>query len=144
MSFACRPNYLNSEVVQPLPGGLVSSLTLSPANANATLNFNSDGTVSSSHNGSGLDVSHNWHLNPAGGVGTNFWVRATVSAGTTPTSGTVDSWLQLSSNRSWANADAVANGLSVTSTLTIEIATDSGGSNIVTSGSYTVVAEKDV
>lgn len=130
-------------VVVPLPGGTVSSTTATPTNAAATLNFTSTGTVTSSRAGIGSTVSHNWHLAPGAGVGNSFWLRATVTSGTNPTTGSINSWVQLSGTTTWQNSDTLANGLAVTSTLLIEIATDSGGSNVVTSGSYTLTAMKD-
>lgn len=140
MTFAARPNYASVEVVQPLPGGTVQSTTITPSDASATLNFNRAGTVTSSRAGAGSTVSHDWHLNPTATVGDGFWVRATLAAGTTPTSGTIGSWTQLSATSTWNNTRTITGNK--TSTLTIELATDSGGANIVTSGTYIINADE--
>lgn len=64
----------------------------------------------------------------------SYWVRATVYAGTTPTSGTIGSWLALTSTRTWSWLRSAVGTTS--GTLKIEIATDSGGSTIVATGYY--------
>ena len=64
----------------------------------------------------------------------SYWVRATVYAGTTPSSGTIGSWEALTSTRQW-HWDRISVG-TTSGTLKIEIATDSGGSTIVATGYY--------
>ena len=67
--------------------------------------------------------------------GTVFYIRATLDSGSSPTSGdTVGSWLALSTDREWLwlrNTVGLTEGV-----LKIEIATDSGGTNIVATGYY--------
>lgn len=72
----------------------------------------------------------NWVVPSGGAPGNSHWVRATPTLGSV-SSGTVNTWLSLSSNRTWTKAATIAED---EVTLTIEIATDSGGSNIVSSG----------
>src|SRR5262245_57665808 len=62
------------------------------------------------------------------GYASNFWVRATKTAGTTPTGSAVGSWLFLNVNQVWT-LSATNGGASCT--LTIEIAKDAAGTNIV-------------
>lgn len=78
----------------------------------------------------------------------DFWVRATLNSSTSglnDTTSGVDSWLQLNTTRSWSIVDSVA-GIPTTAeeaSLTLEIATDSGGSNIVATETYTLRAFND-
>lgn len=68
------------------------------------------------------------------------WIRATVTAGSTP-NGPVGSWLKVagsgSADRTWTiDRDSTEGSGTTTCTLKIELATDSGGSNIVATGYY--------
>ncbi len=74
--------------------------------------------------------------------GITYYIRATLVAGTDPISGSLDTWLSLvpeapfpMGNRSWTWAQPDI-GPAVTGTIKLEIATDSGGANIVATGYY--------
>jgi hypothetical protein len=71
------------------------SFVLDPANASATYTLASSGTGSAT----GV-VSWSWLLS---GVNTDYEVRATLIGGVSLSSGTVDTWLLMSSSRSWNN-----------------------------------------
>jgi hypothetical protein len=78
----------------------------------ATISFNADGTYSTFEGATEFDHG-NW-VEPAGAA--NEWeIRATVTSGSTPTSGTVGSFLALSTTREWQ----VARGTTGTSTSTL-------------------------
>jgi len=141
MSFACRPPAGGTPIVSPLPGG-TSYATRIGASCTVSLFFNSDGTVSATKTAAASwntgPVAHNWFNPTLAGAGNAYWVRATINSGSL-TSGTTGAWTSLASNQSWVVTKAVIGVLSCN--MTIEIASDSGGANIVTSGSYTITAE---
>ena len=97
--------------------------------------FGTDGTVTGINVGS-FNPGVEWTSEGSPG---DYWIRATLDAGTNPTSGTMGSWLKVSgsgsSSRTWQNTRSGSNG-TTTSTLKIEISTDSGGSTIVGTGYY--------
>lgn len=67
--------------------------------------------------------SGEWHRDETGvGLGDDWEVRATVTAGTDPTAGTIDTWLRLDTIRQWDNTrlDDVDGVGTTTSTLTFE------------------------
>ena len=94
--------------------------------AAASYDLVSDGTVLT---GGGVDVagSSSWGSPTTVGIGASYWARIT------PTSGSFDSnsasaWTQLTSGAGCQLANTFG---SYSVTFTVEIATDSGGSNIV-------------
>lgn len=122
-------------------GGIVSYNT--PAGgSSASLSFNTDGSITSTGTttGSGPNLGHSkWFIPLSAGIGSSYWIRATLSSGNAWTSGTMGSWIQLSSIRTWTTNAA---GGSVKSNVTLfEIASDAGGSNIVATGSITTTAD---
>lgn len=63
-----------------------------------------------------------------------YWIRATFVADNAPDTGTLDVWISMASNVFWGWSH---NGPTArTGTIKVEIATDSGGSNIVATGYY--------
>lgn len=112
-----------------------------PTDSFAGVKLRADGTIDKRENtNSAYNQSHysDWYT-PNGGDGSGYWVRATVTAGTTP-SGTVGSWVALTSDQAWGISRTTVG--TTTSTFTLEIATDSGGSNIIftRTGNYLEVA----
>jgi hypothetical protein len=67
-----------------------------PGPASASIVINSNGTGSTTN-----DQTFNWVRPAFTGVGQYYEARMTVSFGSTPTSGTMDSWVPLSTNRTW-------------------------------------------
>jgi hypothetical protein len=124
-----------SFIVNPLPGG--SSAANRVGICGVTLLFNPDGTVTATKSPGTANwvigpVNHRWCLiTPP----QTYYVRATVTSGAID-SGTTGTWLSLDTARSWAVSDPGNSS----ATLLIEIASDSGGNNIITSGSYTITA----
>lgn len=99
-----------------------------PGPATASFEFERDGDVFTQ----GLLGSQqlaDWVANAHATIGDGYWIRVTLTAGDALDTGTAGSWLQLSSDRTFGYSQS---GLgSKSGTFTIEIATDSGGSNIV-------------
>lgn len=118
----------------------VSNTTASPTSATAGFEFRRDGTLYSYVNpGAGYTLLGDWVTPKHSTVGDGYWIRVTATAGaftTSPGAG----WLQLSTARYW-DEQATVIGPQET-TFTVEIATDSGGTNVVfTKTGNTVLAE---
>lgn len=92
----------------------------------ASITVNSDGTVSRVGNES-LGTMPNWFSPTTTGAGNSYWLRATATSGSP--SGTLNTWIALSTNRSYSVSRATAGTTSAN--LTFEIATDSAGTNII-------------
>lgn len=118
------------------PAGTVSHS--SSSSASAGISMRTDGTVET--NVANIPSSlTNWYAPTLAGTGNNYWVRATLAGGQTPSSGTLGIWLQLSIARSWSN---FTSGAQVrTSDLTMEVSSDAGGVVILSTGSLTLYAE---
>ena len=105
-----------------------------------TLTFNTNGTWSCVGSVSGTIGSGNWASPTTTSIGSSYWIRWTRTASTlgggssTPSSG----WLALDAARTITVTNNGTSGGYVDSTYTLEIATDSGGSNVVASctGTY--------
>lgn len=112
----------------------------------ASLTVGSDGSFSVG--GTGSIVSNTigsdaWYYPNLAGVGSSYWVRATLSSGSTPSTGTMGSWQQLSSGRTWSNSSGGGAFGSRTSTILFEVSTSSGGTPVVCSGTVTITAEHE-
>ncbi len=145
MTFASRfIGFGVGNVVNPLVGGTYGDLSVDPTNCSCGLRFNVDGSIDILRTSLGNLLGAQKWFNPSGGSpGNNYWVRCTLTSGTVSGgSAATGSWLALSSSRLWQKT-TTAVGL-VEFTATIEIATDSGGTNIVSSGSFTIQAERGV
>ena len=118
----------------------ISNLTVSKtvigSAATAAYRIDNDGTVKN-HD---LTTLETWLIS---GLASDYEVRATLTSGTTPTAGTMGSWLNCGTDRTWSNTDNTANGVSVTSTMLIEIR-DVATSTVQDNASVTVEAERDV
>lgn len=108
------------------------SRVASTAIASFTLNTNGVCTNSPS------TAPGNWYSPTTTSIGDSYWARVTVTSGSL-SSGTTGSWVQLNTFRDWTRNNAGIEG-TLSATLTLEIATDSGGSNIVASRSGIVLS----
>jgi hypothetical protein len=117
-----------------------SDFVIDPADATATTALQTDGSVT--HGSSSFPgVFADWFLPNTAAIGNGFWIRATIISGTF-SSGTAGTWLQLNAARTWTRQQTVI-GVS-TVVFTLELATDSGGANIVKSCQCTLTATVDV
>lgn len=110
------------------------------SSALASYDLFSDGTAQAVGDST---TNFNWGTPTTAGAGNSYWVRATLSSGSTP-SGTLNTWLQLSTTRGWSVFRSSSSVGTTTSVLTIQIATDSGGSNIIDTATITLVANIDI
>lgn len=122
-------------------GGTVSALDGAPTpyNPNAIIGFQTDGTLTSNATPSAspaISVGSTWRNGaPITGIGSLYWVRATLLSGTNPTTGTMGVWTQLSVAQSYANTRASVG--TTTSTILFEFSLNSAGTAII--GSATVI-----
>jgi hypothetical protein len=127
--------FMSGGIVNPLPG-VTLSYTHSPT-ASSRLRISTDGWVRHATT-TGPTQKHQWHT---GGGDTSLFVRFTLISGATPNIGTLNTWQQLNADRDIgysASSTGIASGV-----IKVEIATDSGGTNIISTSSpnYTVEAE---
>lgn len=116
-----------------LSSQLVEDTVLDPADASVTYEVNSDGTVTP-------PVTQNWwRAGVTPGIGSGYEVRATLQSGTTP-SGTLGSWLALSSSRAWT-LTRTSQGTN-TAELLVEIRATSG--TVLASAVITLQATVDI
>jgi hypothetical protein len=66
---------------------------------------------------------------------TTYYLRATLDSGDSPSLGTLNTWQALSSSRTYAWEAGPGFDVAI-GTIKVEIATDSGGTNIVATGYY--------
>lgn len=99
--------------------------------SNASMKFKSNGDIEKTEDSAPSDAG-DWGVPNTPGQGAFYWIRATLVSGNIP-GGTLNTWLQLNSDRQWS-LSVSAPPFSFTSqscVLTVEIATDAGGANIV-------------
>jgi len=112
---------------------------LSPTNASASITIVSDGTCS--FNGNNPPAATNWYTPTVSGIGTLYWVRATVTSGAISSGSSTGTWISCNSSPSWVrNATTIS---TQTANLTLDFASDSGGTNIVGTASVLLRATKD-
>ncbi len=122
-------------------GGLMSASRVpSSTAATASVTFDTDGSVTGSlggtitSNGASGDL---WYSPETASIGSSYWIRATTSSGQAPSTGTMNTWLQLSTGRVWSYTSGGGSLGTRTGTVLFEISSASGGSPVVCSGSYT-------
>ncbi len=111
----------------------------------STLTWQTNGTVTIGGSGSLTASSNpNWYTPTTTGAGNSYWIRFTqnTSNGGTLGGDALNTWHALSTGR-MLTLYRSSTGFS-TRTFTVQIATDSGGSNIVSSGTATLSANVDV
>ena len=127
-----------ASVVIPLQGQYCEDVVADPADATCGITFNSNGGIGYTGNG-GPGAGFNWFLPTTGGIGASYWVKAQKLAGDDPF-GALNTWLQLSSNRSWFWT-ATSPGLVIAASVRFFIATAANDANIVSQGDYEFHAE---
>lgn len=94
-----------------------------------TVTVETDGTISYTSGATGSGGT-SWGTPTTVGIGTSYWVRFVHTAGDSPTSNGASTWTQLTAARS-ISRQASLSGDDFSTTFTIQLATDSGGSNVV-------------
>ena len=133
--------YGTSKIVYRLDSDVYLDTALSPTDARVVFSVNSNGTVLATGDTAGTLASYNW-ITPTTGS-TTYYVRATLTSGTF-SSGTTGTWLALTSNQSWVTLFTSNSPGNKMTTATFELATDSGGTNVVVSASISLEAFVDL
>jgi hypothetical protein len=128
-----RQVYSNDVIL--LPSTSVSASATAPTDATANLRIDADGHQ---YQGSNTFVDVGAYITPTGNAG-NYSVRGTELSGTVST-GTVGSWLALTSDRTW-QVTFTGNSGSKSCTLLLEFALTADTSNVVYSQSVTMSAD---
>lgn len=110
------------------------SSTISSFNQSAQVRFNSDGTVDAITNSgtTQLSASTDWIIPNDAAPGT-YQIRATLTSGSTPDGGTLDTWLAMTISRVWTLSPP---GTSGTRNCTLLIEMRDGTGPVIDSGSY--------
>jgi hypothetical protein len=109
----------------------------SPANAVASISFNSSGTQT--RVGTSGTAGFTWL--PAGSAAADYEIRVT-GTGTTPTGSLLNTWLNLGTTRTWTITDATTAGGPVSFSGTYEIGA-AGANSAMTSASFGLTALKE-
>lgn len=133
--------------VIPMLGTLSSTITeFEPTNPQARVEVRSNGQLFRVTPLGGLVAfPEGWFTPPTTGIGAAHWIRAKLVSGEAPTLGALNTWQQISSNRLYGLSETASSGLPQTASclLSIEIATDSSGSDVVSTGFISLTATKE-
>lgn len=99
----------------------------------------SDGNVKYNTATGGSVNAYNWVVPTS--EGSNYWCRATLSSGSTPLGSGLGSWIDTALNPGWEIQLSTVG--SDTSVLSVQIASDSGGSNIIDTATITLYVQVD-
>ena len=137
--FTClNVGLFGSQVAYTAPSGLYGDLTSSPTDAGITFFIYASGVYQVVRD-NGPDPSSDW-VTPQPPA--THYVRVTPTSGTFSSGSATGTWLTIS-GQSWRVVYTLGSGAK-TCTFDVEIATDSGGTNIVAAGSMTLEAAVDV
>ena len=125
-------------IIADYDGQVVESIGVG-LSASATATFSTTGACTGTISRSGLTFTKSWYAPNTAGIGTSYWVKATLTTGKTPSSGTMGAWTQITTNQAWTNS--VAAGGSRDSIVKFQIASDAGGVNIVYTGTIGIIAD---
>jgi hypothetical protein len=124
----------NGGVVSPLDITSISDNPPPHSPATALVRLGSGGSIF----GTGT-FGPSWYSPQTGGIGSSFWCRMSKNSGSDPTSGLLSPTIyQLSSDREWT-WQRTASG-TTSANVTLQIASDSGMSNVVASATFNVTA----
>lgn len=121
----------------------VSDLKFSPTAASASITLNSDGTVSVTGNASSAGSGVWYGGAPAGGIGSSYWVKFVLSSGDAWTSGAAaGAVVSLSAGQTitWSIPPSTPRVLGAS--VAVSIYSDSGGVNLVGTGSIIADVEE--
>jgi hypothetical protein len=141
---AARKIFSGAEIVNPLVLPSISYGALSSAAQSVWINFYPDGTVQGFRQGNVLLWTRNWFAPTQAGIGAGYWVRAALVSGNTPSGNALNTWVALSGVSGWTlTAPAGGAVQSRSCTLQIQIASDSAGANVVTSGAASLAVDRE-
>ena len=115
-----------------------------PVTATAGVRLQTDGTLQTSE-GTGTGSSYadkaagQWYISePSSGIGAGFEVRVTINSGSLDAGDAINTWIALSTERTWGTSETSDNG-STSANLTLEIRR-AGGATVLRSATFTIQA----
>jgi hypothetical protein len=123
-------------VTVTLSNQTLTDYEIDPADATVDLTFNSNGTVTTDGNG----ASHPPRWLNGSSDGSGYEIRVTPTSGTF-SSGTVNTWLSLASNRNWSVVRTTFGTKSCTATVEIR---NAGSLEVLATATYTLSATVDL
>lgn len=127
-------------------GAGVSAAGTGAANVQVGLDFNADGS-SSAYVTNGVGTSGdrpNWYAPTQGGIGAGYYIRATVTSGQAPSTGSTGVWQSLGSLRRYSYDSGTSGAYSSRGgAVLFEISPSAGGTPVVASGAYTFFVERE-
>jgi len=130
--------YGASGIVVEISNGTFSDLAFD-STASVFIRLNSNGTISKDDGSLGNYTDTEWVSPTSTGIGSSYEVRATMTSGVTP-SGTFNSWIALSTNRTWTLSRS--NLGTTTSSFTLQIR-DTATDTVQDSASFSFTVEVD-
>lgn len=102
--------------------------------------FNSDGNWYQYDN-NGAQIGGVWGSPATTGIGANYWVKFTQTAltGSTGSATVTTGWLQLNNNQTFTVLKLNGGSITYSATYTVQVASDSGGANIVATATGVVL-----
>lgn len=127
-----------------LTAGSAADISASPSNARGEWRFNPDGTCDILRLALGniLNVTQ-WYTPTGGTPGATHWIRFTPTSGTPGVGGPTGTWLPLNVAQTLGESQS-SPAPTDSCTFTVEIATDSGGVNIVVTVPGFVASAREV
>lgn len=128
--------------------GNITKYVTGASACSVTVTFETDGTVTGSEGGPAGTFTNGaagdtWYEPTLAGIGSSYWIRATLTTGSAPSTGTMNTWQQLTSPLAWSYNSGTGGAVSSRSgTVLFEISKTSGGA-VVCSGSYVFYAERE-
>lgn len=127
-------------------GGSAITYTTSALNASLQFQVRSDGVINdlgtfTTRSVTGVAMPQAWYQPNTASIGSSYWVRVTVVSGDAPTSGTTGTWQSLSSSIQWIWT-TTASPQTKSAVILVELSTSGTGSPVVSSGTYTVTAQR--
>lgn len=109
--------------------------------------FDTNGTMTYYTNGVFGQSMGNWASPTTSGIGSSYWIRFTQtfsSGGSSETGSARGAWISLSTNPSFGIAGTGGPGAYGERRYTVQIASDSGGSNIVATRTNAILAVEEI
>lgn len=142
-ALACVAAVASATVVNPLSPMSLTCIGLVGSTHTGQINFNTDGTVSRAVTPpDSSNVLPNWYSTTTTGIGSNYWIKFTLSSGAAWDAGVVSGALNaLSSVQSlkWT----VTTGGTKLASVAVAIYADAGGTLLVGSGTLSVDIESN-
>lgn len=129
-------------------GGTIYGFVQDDSYAYAEVTFGSNGSISTAtflYTVTDSIGGDSWYAPATTGIGSSYWIRASVTSGTSPTGTSLNTWNSLSSPATWTLEAGFPGGgptnITKSCTILVEISSNSSGSIIVASGSVNMIAQ---